>query len=167
MKNKIFFFFLFLLSIQELLKGPGYMQKMNEIYFENPHQYKVKQLEIKRMKQIDKKLKQYYSNNQAEFYKTCEPLQNDSKNRTKLDANLFLLKDLNKLDNTQQQQQQQQQSNLNRQLSEPVQTLGESVNISYPIVNNNNNNNNHQNKSNINVTPKINRFRVEKINEII
>lgn len=137
------------------------MQKMNEIYFENPHQYKVKQLEIKRMKQIDKKLKQYYSNNQTEFYKTCEPLQNDSKNRVKLDANLFLLKDLNKLDNT--QQQQQQQSNLNRQLSEPVQTLGESINISYPIVNNNN----HQSKSNINVTPKINRFRVEKINEII
>lgn len=134
---------------------------MNEIYFENPHQYKVKQLEIKRMKQIDKKLKQYYSNNQTEFYKTCEPLQNDSKNRVKLDANLFLLKDLNKLDNT--QQQQQQQSNLNRQLSEPVQTLGESINISYPIVNNNN----HQSKSNINVTPKINRFRVEKINEII
>ena len=40
---------------KELLKGPGYMQKMNEIYFDNPNQYKIKRFEIKRIKQIDKK----------------------------------------------------------------------------------------------------------------
>jgi hypothetical protein len=140
------------------------MQKMNEIYFDNPNQYKIKRFEIKRIKQIDKKLKQYYSNNQNDFYKTFDPsqLEDKAKNKTKMDANLFLLKDLNKMDNNSNQHQNQhhyQQHHhhhnaLHKQQSEPGNTSSLSSQFSQSP------------KLSTSHTPEINRFKVEKINEM-
>lgn len=143
------------------MKGPGYMQKMNEIYFENPNHYKIKRFELKRIKQIDKKLKQYYSNNQNDYYKTFDASQLDDKNKhkTKMDANLFLLKDLQKLDNN-NNNNAINQFNFNKQHSDPSHPAHHSFHSSpsSPIL---------TNRLSTNETIRNNRFKVEKISEIV
>lgn len=150
--------------LKELLKGPGYMQKMNEIYFDNPNQYKIKRFEIKRIKQIDKKLKQYYSSNQNDYYKTFDTSQLDdrSKTKSKMDANLFLLKDLHKLDATSSNNKNTMlglHPNPSRQNFETMSSSNQTSSTpSSPLLNS-------SFKANTFETIKNNRFRVEKINE--
>ena len=136
------------------------MQKMNEIYFDNPNQYKIKRFEIKRIKQIDKKLKQYYSNNQNDYYKTFDAslLDERSKTKSKMDASLFLLKDSHKFDNNKNNLINSNQSSfINRQATDSSAMHSHST-PSSPLLNS-------SFKANTLDTIKNNRFRVEKINE--
>jgi hypothetical protein len=56
------------------LRKPEFRRKMWDIYAENPNSYKIARFESKRVQQIDRKLKQYYTSSQ-EHYKTFDASQ--------------------------------------------------------------------------------------------
>ncbi|CAF0922840.1 unnamed protein product [Brachionus calyciflorus] len=87
-------------ALEELIK-PGFRDKMWDIYSETPNAYKIRKFESKKIQNIDRKLKQYYSQtgDSINNYKTVDLSQIDRQRQQK-DTNLFLFKDVNKLDNS-------------------------------------------------------------------
>jgi len=73
---------------------------MWDIYMNNPNTYKMKKEELKKIEQIDKKLKDLNYNtirDQSSTHKPIYPIQRPHSDQPH--SNLFLLKDLDKLDN--------------------------------------------------------------------
>lgn len=134
---------------------------MWDIYLENPNTYKIRKFESKKIQQIDRKLKQYYTQKSGELirdsqYKTVDFSQLDRGNRAKADStNLFLLRDVNKFEpsppaNLYHINQSSLTSNNNRS--------------SYPTGPFMSNFNSTQ-QANLTTAQTANRFKVEKIQE--
>jgi hypothetical protein len=168
---------------------------MWDIYLDNPNSYKIRRFESKRIQQIDRKLKQYYNEkgDNKDHYKTIDLSQLD-RSKAKYENSSFLLKDVSKFEQQNTihpnsslvKDSKNQHVNLNNIWNNQGNNTNynKNNNINSNYTNNINNNNSNVNPSlnltsnrnsftinntniNNNKNNDSNRFKIEKIKDIV